>query len=108
MLCTTSEAEGEVRPLKLVYPPPANTSTLLTVPRRQFCCGSLLPGFGVRVSVTFHLMFVHIILVRVVLPSGHLLGKSCSIRLTVCSLCILTICIFIFFLVLVLRAGFGF
>ena len=33
--------------------------------------------FGVRVSVTFHLMCVHIILVRFALLSGQLLGKSC-------------------------------
>ena len=37
--------------------------------------------FGVRVSVTFHLMFVHIILVRFRLLSDHLLGKSCSLGL---------------------------
>ena len=35
--------------------------------------------FGVRVWVTFNLMFVHIILVRFGLLSGHLLGKSCSL-----------------------------
>ena len=29
------------------------------VPRRWFWCGSLLPVFGVRVSVMFHLMFVY-------------------------------------------------
>ena len=35
--------------------------------------------FGVRVSVTFHLTCVHIILVRFRLLSGHLLGNSCSL-----------------------------
>ena len=40
---------------------PHPSNSLLTFPRRQFCCGSLLPVFGVRVSVTFHLMCVHII-----------------------------------------------
>ena len=35
--------------------------------------------FGVRVSVTFHLMCVHIILVQFSLLSGHHLGKSCSL-----------------------------
>ena len=35
--------------------------------------------FGVRVSVTFHLMFVHNILVRFGLLSGYLLGKSCPL-----------------------------
>ena len=51
-----------------------------------------------RFSVTFHLMFVHIILVRFRLLSDHLLGKSCMLtRLTICSLCILTICYFSYF-----------
>ena len=31
---------------------------------KKFYCGSLLPFFGVRVSVTFHLTCVHMILVR--------------------------------------------
>ena len=42
--------------------------------------------------MTFHLMFVHIILVRLRLLSGHRLGKSCS-----SSLFILTICYFSYF-----------
>ena len=42
-------------------------------------CGSLLPVFGVRVSVTFHLTYVHIILNRFGLLSGHLFGNSCSL-----------------------------
>ena len=29
----------------------------MTVPRRHFYCGTLLPVFGVGVSMTFHLMF---------------------------------------------------
>ena len=41
----------------------------------------MLPVFGVRVSFTFHLMVVHIILVRLRLLSSHLLGKSCSLCL---------------------------
>ena len=45
--------------VKLVLAP---SNSLLTVPRRSFCCGSLLPVFGVRVSVTFPLTCVHIIL----------------------------------------------
>ena len=53
--------------------------------------------FGVRVLVTFHLVFVHIIFVRFRLLSGHLLGKSCSLGLTICSLCTLTICNFGYF-----------
>ena len=60
---------------------------------RNVCCGSLLPVFGVIVSVTFHLMFVHINFSSVkvaeknkegvpflLLLSGHLMGKSCSLR----------------------------
>ena len=39
----------------------------------------MLVVFGVRVSVTFHLKCVHIILVRFGLLSGHLLGNSCSV-----------------------------
>ena len=47
--------------------------------------------FGVRVSVTFHLMCVHIIF-RFCLLSGHLLVKKLLTKLTICYLCILTIC----------------
>ena len=35
--------------------------SILTAPRRYFCVDSLLPVFGVRVSVTFHLFLLHII-----------------------------------------------
>ena len=38
----------------------------------QFCCDFLLPVFGVRVWVTFHLTCLNIILVRFGLLSGHL------------------------------------
>ena len=74
--------------------------------------------------MTFHLMFVHIILVRFRLLSDHLLGKICSLGLPyvlfvfdylyfllllffLCFLCVFCFCFFCFF-VLVLRAGFGF
>ena len=40
---------------------------------------SLLPVFGVRVSVTFHLIWSILFLVRSGLLSGHLLGESCSV-----------------------------
>ena len=53
--------------------------SLLTVPRRYFCYGTLFPAFGVRVTVTFHLMCLHIIVVPFGLLSIHLLGKSCSL-----------------------------
>ena len=43
------------------------------------------------VSVTFHLMYVHIVLVRSRLLSGHLFGKELSARLTICSLYIMSI-----------------
>ena len=36
----------------------------------------ILPVVGVIVSMTFHMTFVHIILVRLRLVSGHLLGNS--------------------------------
>ena len=52
--------------------------SVLTVPMRQFCCGSFLPVFGVRVLVMFHITCVHISLVRFRLLSGHLLGNSRS------------------------------
>ena len=44
MFCTTLETEGEVVRVhvKLVKSP---SNSLLTVQRRYFCCGSLLPVF---------------------------------------------------------------
>ena len=39
----------------------------------------MLPVAGGIVSMSFHLTFVHIILVRLRLMSGHLLGNSCSL-----------------------------
>ena len=42
---------------------------------------SVLHVFGVIGSVTFYLTCVYIILVRVELLSGRLLGKSCSLGL---------------------------
>ena len=39
-------------------------NSLMTVLGRWFCCVSLLPVLGVRVSVAFRLVCVHIILVR--------------------------------------------
>ena len=38
--------------------------------RRLFCCGSLLPVFGVRVSVKFHLAHVLIIFSSVWVAAG--------------------------------------
>ena len=55
---TTADIEGNVVHVKLVKAP---SNSLLTVPRRPFCRGSLLPVFSVRCSVTFHLKCVHIL-----------------------------------------------
>ena len=65
-----------------------------------YCCGTLLPVFGVRVSVTFHLMFVHIMFSLALVAEWPPFGKELLTWLNVCSLCILTI-----FPVLVSRAG---
>ena len=50
-----------------------------------------LPGFGVRVSVTFHLTCVHINFSSVWVAEWPFFGKYLLTRLTICSLCILTI-----------------
>ena len=83
---TTADIEGNVVHVKLVYAP---SNSLLTVPRRQFCRGSVVPVFGVRCSLTFHLTCVHIILVRFRLMSGHLLENSCSFGKPYVFFCIL-------------------
>ena len=69
MFYTTSETEGEVVHVKL----PSNS--LLTVPKRKFCCGSLVPTFGVRVSLTFYLKCVHIIFSSVWVAEWPTFGK---------------------------------
>ena len=53
--------------------------------------------FGVRISVTFHLMCVHIIFSSVSVAEWSPFGKQLLIRLTICSLCILTICYISYF-----------
>ena len=58
--------------------------------------------------MTCHLMSVHIIFSSVWVAEWLSFGKELLTRLIICSLCILTICNFSFFPVLVLRAGFGF
>ena len=60
------------------------------------------------VSVTFRLLWVHIIFSLNWVVGWPPFGKELFTRLTICSLCILTICNFSYFPVLVLRAGFGF
>ena len=57
-----------------------------------FCCGSLLPVFGVRGSVTLHLMIVHISFSSVCVAEWPPFGKELPTRLAVCSHCILSIC----------------
>ena len=48
-------------------------------------------------SVTFHLMFVHIIISSDWVAEWLPFGKELFTRLTICSLCILTICNFSYF-----------
>ena len=65
--------------------------------------------FGVRFSVMFHFMFVHILLVQFGFPEWAPFGKYLPARLAICSHCILSICnIYLLFPALVLRAGFAF
>ena len=59
----------------------------------KFCCGSLLPVFSVRFSLTFHLMFVHqYYFSSVWVAEWQPFGKELPTLLTICFLCILTIC----------------
>ena len=53
--------------------------------------------FLVSVSVAFHLMFVHIIFSSVSVADWPPFGKELLTWLTICSLCILTICNFSYF-----------
>ena len=55
------------------------------------------PVFGVRVSVTFHLMCVHFIFSAEWVAEWPSFGKELLTRFTMCSLCILTICNLIYF-----------
>ena len=54
--------------------------------------GSLLRVFGVRVSVTFHLTCVLYYFNSVSVLEWPPFGEKLLIRLTICYLCILTIC----------------
>ena len=58
--------------------------------------------------MTFHLMCVHLNFSSVWVAEWPPFGKKLLTRLTICSLCILTICNVSYFPVLVLRAGFRF
>ena len=53
-----------------------------------------MPVSSVRVSVTFHLKCVHLIFSVAEWPP---FGKKLLTQLTICSLCILTICNFSYF-----------
>ena len=96
MFCAASETKGEVGAVNILSPPPPSNS-LLAVPRQLFCCSSLLPVFGARVLVTFHLMCVHIIFRSVWVDEWPPFWTELLTRLAMCSLCILTICIFSYF-----------
>ena len=58
--------------------------------------------------MTFHLMFVYIIFSSVRAAEWQPFGKELLTRLTICSLCISTVCNISYFPILVLRAGFRF
>ena len=69
----------------------------------------LLPVFGVRVSVTFHLMFIFCCFSLVGVAMWPPFRKELPTLLTLGSFCILTICnSYSYFPVLLLRAGFRF
>ena len=67
-----------------------------------------LACFGVRVSVMFHLMFVHYTFSSVWVAEWYPFEKKLPARLVICSHCLLSICNIYLFPALVLRAGFGF
>ena len=55
----------------------------------------------------FHLMFVDYTLSSVLVAEWPPIGKKLPARLAICSHCLLSICNFYLFPILVLRAGFG-
>ena len=61
----------------------APVGSLLTVPGRWFCCGSLLPVFDVGVSMTFHITCV-----RAVSCWWQPFRRWLRTRLAVCPLCV--------------------
>ena len=64
--------------------------------------------FGVRVSVMFHVMFVHYTVSSVWVAEWPPFGKWLPVRLAIFSHCILSICGVYLFPVFVLSAGFAF
>ena len=99
MFCSTSETEGEVDAKTCLCSPPSNS--LLISPSQWLWCGSLLPVFGDRDSVTFYLMGVIILFfMSVWAVEWPSFGKALLTRLTICSLCIFTVFNFSYFPVL--------
>ena len=96
---TTSETEGEVGAIKHVYAP---SNSLLTVLRRQLCCGSLFSEFWWRFT-----LYVFICFRSVWVAEWPPLGKGLLTRLTICSPCILTFCNFDYFPFWFLGLDFG-
>ena len=70
---------------------------ILNVPKWQFCCGTLLLVFGVRVSVTFLPVCIRVVLASACVAGWPPFGKKLLTRLTICSLCVLTMCSFSYF-----------
>ena len=64
--------------------------------------------FSVRVSVMFHIMFVHYTFSSVWVAKWRPFGKKLPARLAICYHCILSICNIYLFPALVLRVGFAF
>ena len=64
--------------------------------------------FRVRVSVMFHLMFVHYTFSSVWVAEWPPFGKKLPTRYAICSHFLLSICNFYLFTILVLRTGSGF
>ena len=56
----------------------------------------------------FHLIFVHYTFSSVLVAEWPPFGKKMPPRLAICSHCLLSICKFYLFPILVLRMGFGF
>ena len=58
-ICTTSVTKGEVARVKLVEAPPPPSNFITDRLKAVVLMGFSVACFGVRVSVMFHLMFVH-------------------------------------------------
>ena len=90
--CTTSVTEGEVARIKLIKAPipeefVTDRSKAVVLTWFSVAC------FGVRVSVMFHLTFVHCTFSSVLVAEWPNFGKKVRTRLAICTYCILSICI---------------